>query len=102
MVKKLFTYIFIYTLLVGCDTQNVLTNDDLTGNECESDCFLEISVAIIFLASFSFAIVIARFPLPVPISSKLFALGCCFNISIINSESNRGINTCLLTKKSLP
>jgi len=37
MVKKLFTYIFIYTLLVGCDTQNPLSN-----NICESDCFLDI------------------------------------------------------------
>ena len=37
MVKKLFTYIFIYTLLVGCDTQNPLTN-----SECESDCFLDV------------------------------------------------------------
>ena len=34
MVKKLFTYIFIYTLLVGCSTDNVLTNDNV---ECESD-----------------------------------------------------------------
>ena len=34
MVKKLFLYIFIYTLLVGCDTQSVLTN-----NEC--DCEFE-------------------------------------------------------------
>ena len=32
MVKKLFIYIFIYTLLVGCDTQNVLTN-----SECDSE-----------------------------------------------------------------
>ena len=32
MVKKLFIYIFIYTLLVGCDTQNPLNNE-----ECESD-----------------------------------------------------------------
>jgi len=37
MVKKLFTYIFIYTLLVGCDTQNPLSN-----NICESDCFLDV------------------------------------------------------------
>ena len=37
MVKKSFIYIFIYTLLVGCDTQNPLTND-----VCESDCFLDI------------------------------------------------------------
>ena len=37
MVKKTFLYIFIYTLLVGCDTQNPLTND-----VCESDCFLDI------------------------------------------------------------
>ena len=39
MVKKLFTYIFIYTLLVGCDTQNPLTNDDVG---CKSDCFLDV------------------------------------------------------------
>ena len=32
MVKKSFIYIFIYTLLVGCNTQNPLSN-----NECESD-----------------------------------------------------------------
>ena len=32
MVKKTLLYIFIYTLLVGCDTQNPLNN-----NECESD-----------------------------------------------------------------
>ena len=32
MVKKLFIYIFIYTLLVGCNTQNTLIN-----NECESE-----------------------------------------------------------------
>ena len=34
MVKKLFTYIFIYTLVVGCSTDNVLTNNNV---ECESD-----------------------------------------------------------------
>ena len=34
MVKKLFNYIFIYILLVGCDTQ-------LTQN-CESDCYLDV------------------------------------------------------------
>ena len=38
MVKKLFIYIFIYTLLVGCNIQDPLSN-----NECESDCFLEVS-----------------------------------------------------------
>ena len=38
MVKKTFLYIFIYTLLVGCNTQNPLTND-----ECETDCYLEVS-----------------------------------------------------------
>ena len=27
MVKKLFTYIFIYTLLVGCDTQSLESNE---------------------------------------------------------------------------
>ena len=43
MVKKSIIYIFIYTLLVGCDIQNVLTNNDLTNDTCESDCFLEIS-----------------------------------------------------------
>ena len=32
MVKKSILYIFIYTLLVGCNTQNPLGN-----NECESD-----------------------------------------------------------------
>ena len=38
MVKKSILYIFIYTLLVGCNTQNPLTND-----ECETDCYLEVS-----------------------------------------------------------
>ena len=37
MVKKLFIYIFIYTLLVGCDTQSVLTN-----NECESNFIMNV------------------------------------------------------------
>ena len=37
MVKNLIMYIFIYTLLVGCNTQNPLNS-----NECESDCFLEV------------------------------------------------------------
>ena len=37
MVKKLFIYIFIYTLLVGCNTQNPLSN------ECETGCYLEVS-----------------------------------------------------------
>ena len=37
MVKKTFLYIFIYTLLIGCNTQNPL------GSECESNCYLEIS-----------------------------------------------------------
>jgi len=37
MVKKSILYIFIYTLLVGCNTQNPLTND-----ECETDCYLNI------------------------------------------------------------
>jgi hypothetical protein len=36
MVKNLFMYIFIYTLLVGCGTDNVLNS------ECNSDCFLEV------------------------------------------------------------
>ena len=49
MIKKLFTYIFIYTLLVGCDTQNILTNEDVLNDEvvldesCESDCYLEVT-----------------------------------------------------------
>jgi len=38
MVKKLFTYIFIYTLLVGCDIQDPISSNDI----CESDCFLDI------------------------------------------------------------
>ena len=37
MVKKSFIYIFIYTLLVGCNTQNPLIND-----ECVTDCYLDI------------------------------------------------------------
>ena len=37
MVRKSIIYIFIYTLLVGCNTQNPLTND-----ECETDCYLNI------------------------------------------------------------
>ena len=37
MVKKSIIYIFIYTLLVGCNTQNPLTNDG-----CESDCYLDV------------------------------------------------------------
>ena len=37
MVKKSILYIFIYTLLVGCNTQNPLTND-----ECETDCYLNV------------------------------------------------------------
>ena len=39
MVKKSFIYIFIYTLLVGCNTQNPL--NPLNG-ECESNCFLNV------------------------------------------------------------
>ena len=35
MVKKLFTYIFIYTLLVGCDTL-------ILNNDCETDCYLDV------------------------------------------------------------
>ena len=46
MVKKLFLYIFIYTLTVGCnvilDTQNILTNNNDLIEECESQYFLEI------------------------------------------------------------
>jgi hypothetical protein len=34
MVKKSIIYIFIYTLLVGCDTQSILTNE--TSEECVS------------------------------------------------------------------
>ena len=39
MVKKLFIYIFIYTLLVGCDTQSILTNgvEDAEIYNCESE-----------------------------------------------------------------
>ena len=40
MVKKSILYIFIYTLLVGCDTQSILTNE--TSEECVSDCFLNV------------------------------------------------------------
>ena len=36
MVKNLFKYIFIYTLLVGCNTQNPLNS------ECEVDCYLDV------------------------------------------------------------
>jgi len=36
MVKKSIIYIFIYTLLVGCES-HLLTND-----ECETDCYLNI------------------------------------------------------------
>ena len=36
MVKKSILYIFIYTLLVGCNTQNPLNS------ECESNCFLDV------------------------------------------------------------
>jgi len=36
MVKNLSMYIFIYTLLVGCNTQNPLNS------ECESNCFLDV------------------------------------------------------------
>ena len=35
MVKKSILYIFIYTLLVGCDTL-------ISNNDCESDCFLNV------------------------------------------------------------
>ena len=37
MVKKSIIYIFIYTLLVGCNTQNPLIND-----ECVTDCYLNV------------------------------------------------------------
>ena len=37
MVRKSFIYIFIYTLLVGCNTQNPLSN-----NECESDFIMNV------------------------------------------------------------
>ena len=36
MVKKLLKYIFIYTLLVGCDSNSVL-------GTCDSNCYLDIS-----------------------------------------------------------
>ena len=36
MVEKSFIYIFIYTLLVGCNTQNPLNNT------CETDCYLNV------------------------------------------------------------
>ena len=36
MVKNVIKYIFIYTLLVGCGTDNVL-------GTCDSDCYLEIN-----------------------------------------------------------
>ena len=35
MVKKSFIYIFIYTLLVGCDTL-------ILNNDCETDCYLDV------------------------------------------------------------
>ena len=35
MVKKSILYIFIYTLLVGCDTL-------ILNNECETDCYLDV------------------------------------------------------------
>ena len=35
MVKNLFKYIFIYTLLVGCDTL-------ILNNDCETDCYLDV------------------------------------------------------------
>ena len=36
MVKKSILYIFIYTLLVGCNTQNPLNSG------CETDCYLNV------------------------------------------------------------
>ena len=36
MVKKLLKYIFIYTLLVGCDSNSVL-------GTCNSNCYLDVS-----------------------------------------------------------
>ena len=39
MVKKTLIYIFIYTLLVGCNTQNPLNS------ECESNCFLNVEAS---------------------------------------------------------
>ena len=36
MVKKSFIYIFIYTLLIGCNIQNPLNS------ECEVDCYLDV------------------------------------------------------------
>ena len=35
MVKKSIIYIFIYTLLVGCDTL-------ILNNDCETDCYLDV------------------------------------------------------------
>ena len=35
MVKKSILYIFIYTLLVGCDTL-------ILNNDCETDCYLDV------------------------------------------------------------
>ena len=40
MIKKSIIYIFIYTLLVGCNTQNPLSSDN--DNECTTDCYLNI------------------------------------------------------------
>ena len=40
MVKKSIIYIFIYTLLVGCNTQNPISS-----SECESDCSLTVSAS---------------------------------------------------------
>tara|TARA_Y100000034_G_C6555539_1_gene240195 strand:- start:46 stop:498 length:453 start_codon:yes stop_codon:yes gene_type:complete len=40
MVKNLLKYIFIYTLLVGCSTDNLLIND-----ECTVDCVLDVEAS---------------------------------------------------------
>ena len=39
MVKKSIIYIFIYTLMVGCSTDNVLNS------ECNSNCYLEVEAS---------------------------------------------------------
>ena len=41
MVKNNILYIFIYVLLIGCDTQSILTNE--TSEDCVSNCFLNVS-----------------------------------------------------------
>ena len=44
MVKNVIKYIFIYTLLVGCDSNDVLTPDlNDTTESCSSNCHLGVS-----------------------------------------------------------